>query len=260
MNKIYKFRNWEDDYHKMMLKENIIHFASPNSFNDPFDSTIPFRYDLINKTELTKAYCRVIKHEQPELTRQTIRRKAREKIKKGFPTGEVYLENARKVTADYNTKMFGIFSLTKEYQHLLMWSHYANCHRGFCVEFNYDHLIHFCTNYFLNKGKLLEVRQVTYQEKYPILIPTIEDDIEYMVRPLTIKSKLWEYEKEHRLVVYEGAKENVKLPNGIITGIILGCNMPNDHKNEIKEIADTKKINVSQSRMHYEKYALIFDY
>ena len=256
MSSVFKFREWEDDNHKMMIKDNIIHFASPSSFNDPFDSTIPFRYDLISDDELRKAYCRVLKHDEPNISRPEMRRRAREEVKKEFAKGEAYLEGARKIIEEFNTRMFGIFSVAKEHYHLLMWSHYASYHKGFCVEFNYELLVDFCTQYFLEKEKLLEAKEIIYQEEYPILIPTIEDDVEYMLRPLSIKSKLWEYEKEYRLIVYEGPNENVVLPDGIITGIILGCKMPDQYKNEIKAIADSKKINIAESRMHFEKYAL----
>ncbi len=101
----------------------------------------------------------------------------------------------------------------------------------------------------------MEARSIIYQDEYPILIPTIENTVEFMVR-LTFKSKIWEYENESRLIVYEGAGENVVLPDGIIIGIILGCKMPDNSKNEIIQIAKTKKINVAEARMHFEKYAL----
>lgn len=256
MSRAFKFRNWDDEHHKMMIRDNIIHFASPSSFNDPFDSTIPFRYDLISDDELMKAYCRIIKHDEPNISRQRMRQKAREEVKRGFARGGAYLEGTKKITEEYNTRMFGIFSVAKEHNHLLMWSHYASDHKGFCVEFNYEMLVAFCTQYFLENGKLLETREIIYQDEYPVLIPTIEDDIEYMLRPLSIKSKVWDYEKEFRLIVYEGAGENVVLPDGIINRIILGCKMSDPYKYEIKSIAKAKKINVAESRMHLEKYAL----
>ncbi|MEO8231477.1 MAG: DUF2971 domain-containing protein [Ignavibacteriota bacterium] len=256
MSSIFKFRNWEDNNHKMIIRDNTIHFASPNSFNDPFDSTIPFRYDLINDNELMKAYCRVIKHDEPHISRQEMRKRARAEVKQGFARGENYLKGAAKITSDFNSRMFGIFSVAREYHHLLMWSHYAAHHKGFCIEFNYEVLVDFCTQYFFKKNKILESRSIIYQEEYPIMIPTIENDIEFMLRPLTIKSKAWEYENEYRLIVYEGAGENVVLPDGIIVGIILGCKMSEQSKNEIKEIAKAKNINIAESRMHFEKYAL----
>jgi hypothetical protein len=253
---VYKFRNWENEHHKKMLKDNTIHFASPNSFNDPFDSTIPFRYDLISDKELLKAYYKIIKKDKPNISRQEMRNKAREELKKGIVKSPDYPEKAREIIGQYNANMFGIFSIAGKYDDLLMWSHYANNHKGFCMGFKYELLIEYCTQHFFKKEKVLESRPVIYQEDYPIIIPTIEDDIEFMIRPLTYKSKVWEYENEYRLIVYEGANVDVVIPSEIFEGIVLGCKMSLEMKNEIKAIADKKNIPIADSKMHLEKYAL----
>jgi hypothetical protein len=253
---VYKFRNWGNEHHKKLLTDNIIHFASPSSFNDPFDSTIPFRYDLVSDKELMKAYCQIIKNDEPNISRQEMRKKAREELKKGIVKSPDYPEKARAIIEQFNANMFGIFSLAGKYNDLLMWSHYANNHRGFCVGFKYELLVEFCTQYFFNKKKVLENRPVIYQEDYPILIPTKEDDVEFMIRPLSYKSKVWEYENEYRLIVSEGANENVVIPNEIFERIVLGCKMLPEMKNEIKEIANRKSIPITDSKMHLEKYAL----
>lgn len=44
-NKLYKYRNWNDEYQKRILTENEIYLASANQFNDPFDASYPFRYN-----------------------------------------------------------------------------------------------------------------------------------------------------------------------------------------------------------------------
>ena len=42
---LYKYRDWSNIYHKKIITENQIFLSSQNGFNDPFDATIPFRYD-----------------------------------------------------------------------------------------------------------------------------------------------------------------------------------------------------------------------
>lgn len=39
---LYKYRSWDDEKHQDMLKSQIVWFASPASFNDPFDCKIPY--------------------------------------------------------------------------------------------------------------------------------------------------------------------------------------------------------------------------
>lgn len=41
---LYKYANWSNDYHKKLLITPEIYFASPSSFNDPFDCKARFRY------------------------------------------------------------------------------------------------------------------------------------------------------------------------------------------------------------------------
>src|SRR3954468_20590886 len=44
--KIYKYRVWEDDYHKTMLTENKAWFSHPKKLNDPYDIRTKIRFDL----------------------------------------------------------------------------------------------------------------------------------------------------------------------------------------------------------------------
>ena len=46
---LYKYRVWEHDYHKRILTEDEIYFASSADFNDPFDCAIPIRYDALTR-------------------------------------------------------------------------------------------------------------------------------------------------------------------------------------------------------------------
>lgn len=39
-----------------------------------------------------------------------------------------------------DTKL-GIFSLSKRYDDELLWAHYSNSHKGFCIEYDLDQLL-----------------------------------------------------------------------------------------------------------------------
>jgi len=45
---LYKYRDWKNEKHKRLITEQEIYFPSPLDFNDPFDSRIPIRWDLMN--------------------------------------------------------------------------------------------------------------------------------------------------------------------------------------------------------------------
>lgn len=89
---------------------------------------------------------------------------------------------------------FGIISFTKKQDNLLMWSHYADEHRGMVVEFDSEHAI-FHSIYkdegIPRAGKLSEV---SYEIKRRSEFGGFED-------PFFEKPKCWGYEEEWRLVV-----------------------------------------------------------
>jgi hypothetical protein len=60
LNVLYKYRNWTDENHKKMLKENELFFASPRSFNDPFDCKIPVNFSILNTNEKIDLYVKAL--------------------------------------------------------------------------------------------------------------------------------------------------------------------------------------------------------
>lgn len=112
-----------------------------------------------------------------------------------------------------------MYCLTPVPDSMLMWSHYSDRHRGICLEFDKD-------SDLIGMG-----HQVRYRDTYPELLPqTAKNDLLELV--LT-KSKDWSYEKEFRIIAssLEGptklCDEFVLLPEGALTGIILGCECTN---------------------------------
>jgi len=67
---LYKFRVLKNLSHKEILTNNLLSFPSPDKFNDPFDSSIPIRYDQGGKNEITKYWEDFLKKEKPELHRK----------------------------------------------------------------------------------------------------------------------------------------------------------------------------------------------
>jgi hypothetical protein len=48
---LFKYRDWDNNHHKKCLTDTEIFFSPPASFNDPFDCSIPFRYEEKDLTE-----------------------------------------------------------------------------------------------------------------------------------------------------------------------------------------------------------------
>lgn len=112
---------------------------------------------------------------------------------------------------------------------ILMWSHYADQHKGFCIEFN--------RSPDNDLGNIKMTQPVKYYYDYPDVNPLDSDgniDESIHKKMLFSKAKDWAYEKEWRLTYEEGDKEE-PMP-GDITSIIFGLRMPDEHKNYIRKI------------------------
>jgi hypothetical protein len=147
-----------------------------------------------------------------------------------------------------------IFCLTKSYDNFLMWSHYAESHRGFCIEFeDYtdEELEELKSKKIFPKDapneKLAIIRNakpVQYKsteeiEEFVKNIPLKETDfMEYYNSLKTIEEKNnliskiqhtsfikhldWKYEKELRII---NIKKNINYPPGKISAIYFGVKM-----------------------------------
>jgi len=73
-----------------------------------------------------------------------------------------------------------ICSLSKDYRHTLLWSHYADSHAGCCLEIS-----------AVNEREI--PTDVNYLENIPII-----NEAEEGIKLLSHKSKVWEYENEVR--------------------------------------------------------------
>ncbi|MEX1014345.1 MAG: DUF2971 domain-containing protein [Candidatus Paceibacterota bacterium] len=158
-------------------------------------------------------------------------------------------------------KEIGILSFAGNREQILMWSHYANSHKGFCIGLNKKELQESIRPLLITEGKFIKLYDVLYQKSYPQINPLKVGQDEYFALPLTIKSKAWEYEDEVRLIFKDGADELLKVEKKIFQDITLGCRMYEDNQNEILEIVKTEfdRLPVYKAMLSNDEFSLVFD-
>lgn len=160
---LYKYRDWEDEYHKRILTHNEIYFAPPSHFEDELDCRVPIRYDLLSDNEIYDIYYKSSKKSHPNYTRNQRRQYAREWCKKGLLRNKEHLKS----TDDEFFKKFnnnvGVLSLTAKSNNIDMWNNYSNCGKGFCIGFNTTLMLNELPNAF---GSGMEV---SYYDELPII-------------------------------------------------------------------------------------------
>ena len=157
-----------------------------------------------------------------------------------------------------------ITCFTENLDATLMWAHYANSHKGFCLEYNWKERLLSQPSGFLidNKAYLCPVK---YSDKrfdatsyiYTILDNYIKEqtgvdfelyfrDILTSIKALLTKSIDWSYEKEWRMFSYEqNAKPEIDYKIQLIqkpTAVYLGARMPQQQADMIEQICLEKEI------------------
>ncbi len=167
------------------------------------------------------------------------------------------------------SETFKVTCLSERMDSPLMWSHYANKHYGFCLEYDFTSTITNIHNDLLLAQLMLF--PVHYSNDRPLISKTFFNTkaklnyikhkqlppraIDELVYGLLGKSLDWEYEKEWRIFQL-GGKETMKLPKP--QKLFLGANIEEAAKQRLIKIAKGKKIPVFQMCLKPDNYQ--FDY
>jgi hypothetical protein len=142
----------------------------------------------------------------------------------------IEVENAFNNLFDVKKRGIGIYSLSQTYKDELLWAHYANSHKGFCIEYDLDLLI--------NSYRSFEAFSfpVEYKKKPPEygIGDVNSSKAEIVVQKIAgCKSIRWNYEKEHRIVTgFYG--EHPYVPECMMS-IYFGLNMDEREKELMKD-------------------------
>jgi|AntAceMinimDraft_9_1070365.scaffolds.fasta_scaffold04417_2 hypothetical protein len=222
---LYKFYSY--NVHSLsVLINNKVRFSKPEALNDPFDIDIDFISPISPDNFVYKM--KVLKNNG------MISKEQFEDYEKYIPDHEALNEISEIMNEKFrdDIKKWGVFCMCEHPKNILMWSHYADHHKGFCVKF--------IRNEKSQLGDIEKTRPVNYSCKYPSPDPFSENGMEKLFDELFFtKAKNWEYEKEWRMLNEEGGIE--LLVPGKITAIIFGLKMPVQERETIKNILSHRK-------------------
>lgn len=213
---IYDETELDSEYSLINLINNQVTFSKRTNFNDLFDSKVNF-----------------IKPTNKELKALIPRLKGKEKAH----FKNIFLNNNNEflhIFLDKLEKRFDeylFYCVTDNPESNLMWSHYANSHKGFCIEWD---------------SATIKAEKVNYQEEIPsfhlidliksyYLISSNEESAIKIWKALRTKLSEWDYESEYRLQLkdkkYSHVIDNkkdfslVEYEPEWLKSIIFGCRM-----------------------------------
>ncbi len=209
--KFYKYLPFNEGSLKV-ITEGTLKFTSPLEFNDPFDCQ-PFFYAK-SVESYTKAALKGLRKSVPnpnlspaDRVRESDRlaRRAKHKVSSGGFHKDLL-------------STVGIVSLTVDPHSILMWSHYADHHRGFIVELAID------TTLPKSEWEHIFPLPVEYSENRPCLDwGSLAFDLKgYFLT----KSADWKYEAEHRIITTTQGPGIHRYPRAhVLSSVIAGARM-----------------------------------
>jgi hypothetical protein len=272
---LYKFRTFSVQ-HLDALNRGVLWMSSPDKFNDPFDTTVyfdpgrflvedlPLPEFLANVKKLEEARARGKPFNPEPLVHPITSKDWREKIAAEVLANETpdrrekLLLVAERIMQTYATQLrqqmswsfrngFSVLSLAGNPTAILMWSHYSDSHRGFCVEYDFGSL---------------PADDLRRRLCYPVLYRAKRTDAtRYMAKQdsgnfnnlfglylCLLKKSDWAYEQEWRIIHQEGpGHANKQLITPTPTAIILGSQVAPDNERRMHDFCARNKIRLKRA-------------
>ena len=278
------FKYYTAESAKKTLLKTRLKWSSPKLFNDPFDNQFNFQFEEPTESvtrEQTEEFLRIISSNEPIRDGQfgtrtdevrmlqqmflknqpNISTQDREYVSQGVMEG---MHNLRAKESIYNQEIHeilsdrSIFCMSETNDNILMWSLYADDHKGAVIEFHAQ----------LEDSVFLVAQRVRYESTIPVftleMVKERRTDELFEMITLT-KSTDWEYEKEWRVVTAMRDKskdcEILRFPPEEVAAIYFGCRTTDECKKEIIEITNDKypDAKIYQARKHEREFSLVFD-
>ena len=226
---LYKYQGVRD-YCFENLAKGQIWYSTPLSLDDPYDCNIRIKVNKINRPEMVLLY----EHYKPPLGK-------RDKISKDNPqqfwesllndpafnekfttpvlqAAEHELEARRKKWS----RERGVACFSARPDILLMWSHYAIGHAGFCLEYDTSDL------------PFLNARPVRYRNKIPAInaLDLIAANPATLDLLLLTKGMEWKYQQEWRIFAQKG-NQPVEYVRECLSGIYFGLKLEPVYKEQL---------------------------
>lgn len=214
--KFYKYRSMADPnfirWVERVVLHNELYFAAAKTFNDPFDLHPVFSLTA-PKAQQVKEFERLSKKYEPGLNREQRRAQAKDAVKNSL--GRTSIKATEEVIQTEHARVIsegvGVYCVSAKYDDILMWSHYADDHKGICLEFD-------------GEAELMaHAQKVKYSQKRVPIMAYYDDKETSMTKALLTKSLQWAYEEEWRLINYKKGPGTVEFKPESLTGIVLGA-------------------------------------
>ena len=257
LDRLYHWQSFQPDRLEPILRDGRIYFSKPADFNDPWDCRPFFNTDLFDDPDEVQKHI--------DWAVQICRKDGRmsepdiDKMKEALKDKDILEEKVREITTETQQAVlerYRVYCLCPDVQNQLMWAHYADSHRGVCLEIN------------VRNDVVAGALEVQYFLEFPMTAQYSDDPDENLL-PLLAKSDRWAYEGEFRLIAQDANNKTphdtllvegglVELPKRALRSIIVGCLGDADEVRELVKACGAN-IPVLAARKIENRYAIEID-
>lgn len=291
---LFRFRPFEERSLDA-FQNDIIYAVTADKFNDPYDTLV--RYDLegvekwVNTVMNTETLGKMkewyaqgwdlpkeVKHILPKEMTDTLRvalsliediKDYEERIEETRKRVISQIETYFPILSETSKRYSAIACFSESIESVLMWSHYANSHKGFALEYNFRPILE---QPIKNVGlfpviyseERLDISDYIAYEFLRILgIPAKMPDIAASIKNALWKSDIWAYEKEWRMIdstPRDITDERASAIHYKPVAIYYGRHMSSDDKKTLHEVAKEKGIKEYEMYLDYssKKYEILY--
>lgn len=218
----FKYRSLDSEVEREWVRRTILHdefyWATPSSFNDPFDCAPIFRPPPRGRE--IEVIRRVFAAELARLNRHDRRAREAELLRNPPKLLQANLDRLAPAVMD-ETAIYSVGSVGDD---ILMWSHYGASHRGICLRFDPRSLL----------KEFPGVFPVHYSAERPTIVVGVEDRLAQLQKMLLTKADVWRYEQEWRIVEWRGLAGLRRFPAEALTGVILGARITDQNAEMVR--------------------------
>lgn len=292
--RLFRFRAY-NELSVDAFQNDIIYAVTADKFNDPYDTLV--RYDLeeiekwVNTVMNTETLGQMKKWyaqgwDLPKEVKHILTKDMTDALKvalssiENIKDFEGRIEATRKrmislietyfpILSETSKKYSAIACFSESIESVLMWSHYANSHKGFALEYNFRSILE-------QPIKNVGLFPVVYSEErfdisdyiaYEFLriwgIPAKMPDIAASIKNALWKSDIWAYEKEWRMIdstPRDITDDKASAIHYKPVAVYYGRHMSIGDKKRLHEVAQEKGINEFEMYLDYssKKYEMLY--
>lgn len=232
------------EWARQIVQAESIWFSSPDQFNDPQESHFNVSFDG-TLYQIRELYRKIVEQERPECQAEEVDTYVASMLNEPRLRAELDVLVRRsirnKIRSDHAMLCLGTTN-----DNYLMWSHYADRHRGICMEFDLEN----------HREWRRRTRRVHYSRDLPEFNWFDTSDEAKWIATLLTKHECWAYENEWRVIDLASGQGLRKLESGMVKSVTLGAETAPDREKLVRGWLRDTSIQLKGAFHHWCSYGL----